>query len=111
MFGQSLANKNKITTVFTNDSVLFGHLNTAAVKKRQQHTTLHCRGASCRPCPAVLGHSNSPSHKKSCHESRAGQILLNLTRFIKNTYNIYIFKKIYYESIFNDLPNDTNYIS
>ena len=40
----------------------------------------------------------------------AGQTFLTLTRFVKNTCNIYISKQVYYENIFNDLPNDTNYV-
>jgi hypothetical protein len=48
-----------------------------------------------------------PSHKKKNRASRTSSTLI---RSIENTCNIYISKKIYYESIFNDLPNGTNYI-
>jgi hypothetical protein len=52
----------------------------------------------------------TPSKKKSHRRSRVGQTFSTLTRFIENTCKIYIFKKVYYKNIFNDLPNDTNYI-
>jgi len=36
---------------------------------------------------------------------------LYLTRFLENVCNIYISKNVYYENIFNDRPNDTNYVT
>ena len=50
-----------------------------------------------------------PSQKESRYGMRAGQTFSTLTRFVENTCNIYISKYVYYESIFNNLPNDTNY--
>jgi hypothetical protein len=46
--------------------------------------------------------------KKSRYEIRAYQTFSTATEFVENTCNIYIFK--YYESILNDLSNDTNHV-
>jgi len=54
-----------------------------------------------------------PSLKKSRYGNRAGQTFSTLTRFIENAYvqHLYLQISLLYEStIFNDLPNDTNYI-
>jgi hypothetical protein len=51
-----------------------------------------------------------PSQNRSRYGMHAGQTFSALIRFVENAYNIYISKLIYYESIFNDLSNNTNYV-
>ena len=51
-----------------------------------------------------------PSLKKKLLWERVGKAFSILIRFVENTCNIYIFKKVYYENIFDDIPNNTNYV-
>ena len=51
-----------------------------------------------------------PSQKEGRYAMHASQTFSTLTRFIENACNIYISKKVYYKSIFNDPSNDTNYV-
>jgi hypothetical protein len=96
------------------------------IHDRESHTHVHIRARlfhapRVRTCslPSVAittrnSHSKTPSttpsHKKSRHEKRASQTSSTLTTFVENTCNIYTFKQVYYESIFKDLPNNTNYV-
>jgi hypothetical protein len=48
------------------------------------------------------------SQNKGRYGMRTDQTFTTLTKFIENTCNIYISKQFYYESIFNDLSNDTS---
>jgi hypothetical protein len=52
-----------------------------------------------------------PSQKECRYVSRAGQTSLSLTRFIENISSIYISEEVYYENIFSNSSNNTNYVS